>query len=47
MTADSVELHILMWLALALAILTIGLLPAVLPSYAELFLNSALFQFLC
>lgn len=47
MTFDHVELHILLWLALALAILAIGFLPVVLPGYAELFLNAALFQFLC
>ena len=47
MTADGVKLQTLFWLALALIILTIRFSPAILPSYVELFLNSALFQFLC
>ena len=49
MTAGGFRLHILLWLwlVLALALSTLELWPAVLPGYAELFLNSALFRFLC
>lgn len=47
MTAGGFRLHILLWFVLALALSTLELWPAILPGYAELFLNSALFRFLC
>ena len=47
MTAGGFRLHILLWLVLALALSTLELWPAVLPGYADFFLNSALISFLC
>lgn len=47
MTAGGFRLHILLWLVLALALSTLEFWPAVLPGYADLFLNSALLRFLC
>ena len=47
MTAGGFRLHILLWFVLALALSTLEFWPAVLPGYADFFLNSALISFLC